>query len=188
MYLALFFMPWVLIYALSTITMNHREHLRAIYGEGPPRFVPAFERSYPAAFSDEITPQQKAAQILRDLGLEGFHNVSRPSADGTITINRHDPVTPMRIVYRPGEAKISAEKMEFQTPAFLERMHRRRGFQQPFVSDDVWAVLVDAFIAAMVFWAASGLWMWWEMKVTRPLGAICIVGGLVVFALFLVRI
>jgi len=40
---------------------------------------------------------------------------------------------------------------------------------------------VDLAIAAMVFWAASGLWMWWEIKPARAWGAVC---GLVGFGLF----
>jgi hypothetical protein len=37
----------------------------------------------------------------------------------------------------------------------------------------------------MVFWVASGLWMWWEMKVTRRLGLTALAGGVGVFALYL---
>jgi len=40
----------------------------------------------------------------------------------------------------------------------------------------------------MVFWAASGLWLWWELKSTRRWGALSIVGGFGLFALFLCTI
>ena len=40
-------------------------------------------------------------------------------------------------------------------------------------------------IAAMVFWALSGLWMWWEMKATRRLGLLALLGGAAVFAFYL---
>jgi hypothetical protein len=36
----------------------------------------------------------------------------------------------------------------------------------------------------MIFWAASGLWMWWEMKLTRRWGAIFGMAGLALFGLF----
>jgi len=64
-------------------------------------------------------------------------------------------------------------------------MHRRRGFQTPYALDDTWAFTVDVFIAGVIFWALSGLWMWWELKVTRKLGAIALSGGVALFALFL---
>jgi len=40
----------------------------------------------------------------------------------------------------------------------------------------------------MIFWALSGLWMWWEMKVTRGLGAAALLAGAGLFALFLLMI
>ena len=75
-----------------------------------------------------------------------------------------------------------------QMPAFLERMHRRRGFQHAYALEDTWAVSVDLVIATMVFWAGSGVWMWWEMKKTRALGFAFGLAGFVLFALFLAAI
>ena len=47
---------------------------------------------------------------------------------------------------------------------------------------------IDLVIVAMVFWVLSGLWMWWEMKMTRLFGALAAVGGLALFLFFLFRI
>jgi hypothetical protein len=78
--------------------------------------------------------------------------------------------------------------MEPRANAFLERFHRRRGFATGYALDTVWAVTVDALIVALVVWVLSGLWMWWEMTATRKLGAVAALGGLAVFALFVVMI
>ena len=43
------------------------------------------------------------------------------------------------------------------------------------------AVSVDIVVAAMVFWALSGVWMWWEMRATRRWGAVCLIVGLGLF-------
>jgi hypothetical protein len=40
----------------------------------------------------------------------------------------------------------------------------------------------------MIFWVASGLWLWWELKVTRRWGAVSIGGGVGLFALLLFTI
>lgn len=47
---------------------------------------------------------------------------------------------------------------------------------------------MDLVIVAMLFWVLSGLWMWWELKVTRRLGAIFIFGGIALFGFFLLTI
>ena len=37
----------------------------------------------------------------------------------------------------------------------------------------------------MIFWVLSGLWMWWELKVTRVLGALFMLGGASLFVFYL---
>jgi hypothetical protein len=183
MYLALFLSPWMLMYALSTMAMNHRQRFVA-----QPVFEKVGDQAYQGSFPAGAAPGQIARQVLRDLGLEGAFAVQGPGPDGRLIINRQDLVAPRRITYWPSEGRLLVEKLSFRSPAFLERFHRRRGFQHPFLLDDAWAVTVDLVIAAMVFWGLSGLWMWWEMRVTRLWGAMFAVLGAGLFAFFLVTI
>jgi hypothetical protein len=183
MYLALFLGPWMLMYALSTMAMNHRDPSRA-----QPQFEKEREQAYAASFPADAKPRQIGEQILRDLHLEGAFGVQGPAPDGRLTINRQDLVEPRRIVYTPADAKLTIEKLAFRTPAFLERFHRRRGYQQHYMMDNTWAFTVDLVIVAMVFWVLSGLWMWWEMRVTRLWGAAFALLGVALFAFFVAKI
>lgn len=185
MYLALFLTPWVVMYALSTMAMNHREWFRSS-GQPAPQFEKEKEVPYQTSLAPDAPPQAIAETILRDERLEGAFNARKDPA-GVVTIVRQDPVTPRRLTYSPTESKLVVEKEPFRWPAFLERMHRRRGYQHAAL-DDSWAVSVDLVIAAMIFWVLSGLWMWWEMPATWRLGAVFAVGGLALFALFLFTI
>jgi len=97
-------------------------------------------------------------------------------------------VAPRRLTYIPAEGKVVIEKQAFRGSAFLERMHRRRGFQSGYPLENAWAFSVDLVIVAMIFWVASGLWMWWEMKATRFWGAVFAAGGMAIFGLFLFTI
>lgn len=186
MYLALFLFPWMLMYALSTAAMNHRT-----WFSGPAPGPPAFERErefvYDGAFPEEAELRAVSRQILDAAGLDGFHAVSRRK-DGAIVINRHDLLTPRRLTYTPSSGTVLVEKLPHRTPAFLERFHRRRGYARGYAADTAWAVSVDAVIVAMIFWVLSGLWMWWEMKVTRALGALALAGGAALFAFYLATI
>ena len=182
MYLALSLSPWMLMYALSTMSMNHRTPT-------PPRFETEREMAYAGVFPAGASAAQMADQILVDLGLEGAHNIpGGQMREGRLTVFRQDLVTPRRITYVQSEGKITIERMIFRSSQFLERFHRRRGFQHRVALDDVWAVTVDLVIVAMVFWVLSGLWMWWEMKVTRAWGAVFALFGAGLFAFFLVTI
>ncbi len=179
LYAALFLTPWVLLYAISTIVMNHKER------QGPPlKWQTVSETTYDGVFPTGGGHREIARQILATLDLDGAHQSSqRP--DGTIVIQRNAARQPLRLTFSPSTKKLLVEKQEVTTTAFLERMHRRRGFQQPYALDDTWAFSVDVFIAAVLFWALSGLWLWWELKVTRPLGAFTLIAGLGIFAFFL---
>jgi hypothetical protein len=187
MYFALFLFPWVLMYALSTLVMNHRGLFVGAYGEGPVPFVEERRLLYDGAFPENAELRTISTAILTSVGLDGAHAVSRRK-DGTIAINRNDLLTPRRLTYSPSDRTLVIEKMPSRPNAFLERFHRRRGYATGYGLDTVWAVSVDAFIVAMVFWVLSGLWMWWEMKVTRMLGLTALLAGAGVFAMYLLTL
>jgi hypothetical protein len=77
------------------------------------------------------------------------------------------------------------ERQRFGAAYVLEMLHRRRGFQQPFWANDLWGLIVDGVILSILLWAATGLWMWWEMVRTRRLGALFLGAGVAFFLLFL---
>ncbi len=57
MYLALFLTPWMIVYALSGLVLNHFETVRSWYGGKYSDFEKIAERPYAAAFSAEETPR-----------------------------------------------------------------------------------------------------------------------------------
>lgn len=184
MFLALFFFPWMLMYALSTLVMNHRAVFVERYGEGPVPFERERELGYDGTFPEDAELRTISRQVLAGVGLDGAHTVSR-RADGAIVINRQDLMTPRRLTYSPATHTVVIEKMQRRPNALLERFHRRRGYATGYALDTTWAVFVDLAIAAMVFWVGSGLWMWWEMKATRRLGLGALATGVCLFAIFL---
>jgi hypothetical protein len=181
MYLALFLTPWMLGYALSTIVMNHNVG-------GPQTFIKESERSYPAAFEPGTPPRQIGAQILVDLHLEGAFGVQGPRPDGTLVVNRQDLLTPRRITYNPAASTLIVERVQPKSSQLLNRFHHRRGFQQPYAADRTMAWSIDLVIIAMVFWALSGLWMWWEMRATRLWGLAAAAFGIGIFVFFALAI
>lgn len=187
MYVALALFPWMLMYAASTAVMNHR----AIFASSAPGGVPAYEMerevAYDAAFAADADLRTIARQVLTSLDLDGAHAVTRRK-DGAVVITRNDLLTPRRLTYLPDQRMVRIERLPYRTNVMLERFHRRRGYATGYSLDTAWAVTVDLVIAGMIFWVLSGLWMWWEMKVTRRLGAIAIAGGAALFVMFTLTI
>jgi len=185
LYLALFLAPWVLMYTVSTFVMNHKELFHGPPPVAPPRFAVERELVYPGEMPEGATPQQVALQLLATLDLDGAHAVAKGSTAEKIVINRQHAISPRRITYTASDKRVVIEKMVFAGPGFLERMHRRRGFQHDYWLDDLWAASVDLTIAALIVLAFSGIWMWWTLRATRRLGAWALGAGVALFSLFL---
>lgn len=188
MYLALFLTPWVIIYALSGLVLNHFQSIRKAYGEDFNKFDKVEERDYTAAFSDDADARMVGGQILEHLGLTGTFNVQGTANQPRLVINRNAAFAVHRVTYFRKENRLLVERQRLIAPAFLNRAHFRHGYEQPFFASKVWAVVVDLVIIAMVFWVASGVWMWWEIKPARLWGAAFALVGLGVFGLLLATI
>ena len=143
------------------------------------------EVDYSRTFPTEATPAQMARTILADLDLEGTHRVSGGRDGKPLVIDRQHAWTPRRITFHPETGKLLVQREVFRGPAFLERMHRRRGYQQVDAWNVAWAVSVDLAMVAAIFWSLSGLWLWWELRSTRGWGALAAGAGLLSFSLFL---
>jgi hypothetical protein len=182
MYLALFLFPWLLMYALSTLVMNHR----AMFAPAP-AYEKERELIYDGTLPEGATLRAISTQILSSVGLDGAHGVNW-RRDGAIVITRNDLLTPHRLTYTPADRRLVIETVHTRLVPLLERFHRRRGYATGYGLDTVWAVTVDVAIAAMIFWGLSGLWMWWEMRLTRGLGLLAVIGGVGLFGLYLLTI
>jgi hypothetical protein len=63
----------------------------------------------------------------------------------------------------------SAERLT--TRSFLTQLHKKREYPGRIDARWFWAVGVDATSALMVFWGASGILMWWQIKSMRRWGS-----------------
>ena len=73
MYLGLALFPWMLMYALSTLAMNHRAMFTAQYGSGPVPFVIEREMTYDRLLLHGSDLRTISTQILASVGLDGAH-------------------------------------------------------------------------------------------------------------------
>ncbi len=78
---------------------------------------------------------------------------------------------------RSSEKSISFSNM-------LRRMHFTSDYPREIGIRTFWAVAVDAISLLMMFWALSGILMWWQMKVVRQIGMIVFIVSIIVAATF----
>ena len=188
MYLALFLTPWVVIYALSGLVLNHHGAFRELYGGNYNRFEQIDEREYATEFSHDTDPKVIGQQILADLDLTGGFWVQGTPAQDKMVVHRDGGVTAHRISYFPKERRLVVERQEVTAPTFVNRVHFRHGYEQPFLSADFWGFMVDLVVVSMTLWILTGLWMWWEIRPGRKWGAVFGLVGLGVFFLLMATI
>ena len=187
LYLALFLTLWMLMYAVSTVTMNHRSWFEQYYGERAVQWEKVSEERFAFPNRDSLSRQEAAENILSHLGIKGAHTV-RGRLERRITITRENPWDTRRVTHTASDSLLKVERRTGRLSVILESLHRRRGYHHSILSEDLWAVSVDLVIVAMLFWAGSGIWLWWEMSVTRQLGSIALVAGCVLYTFFLVTL
>jgi len=184
MFTGLFLGPWMLMYALSTLVMTHQDYVASFYSSKNAPMVKERELDYTRSFPSETAREEIGRQVLQDIGLEGRHYVSGGRNGQPLVINRQHGFNVRRITFDTAAHKLTIERQEFRTPAFLERLHRRRGYDQPYVLEDTWGLSVDVAVVTMVFWSLSGIWLWWELKSTRRWGALTLAAGPALFLIF----
>ncbi|MFC1552403.1 PepSY-associated TM helix domain-containing protein [Candidatus Latescibacterota bacterium] len=186
MYFALALVPWMLMYALSAFTMNHRQFFQKIYGGIMIRDVLDKEVDYTAVFPENATPMEMAEQILDDIDLSGAFHANWLYENKGIFINRDDPVKPRKITYTFEDNKLVIEKQIMRPTVYVERLHHRRGYLQKSFFDDAWGFLVDIVILSIIFWGISGFLMWWKLKNTRKAGMIVSLSGAGLFLFIII--
>ncbi|MSU24288.1 MAG: hypothetical protein EXS32_10750 [Opitutus sp.] len=188
MYLALFLSPWMVIYALSGLAINHQATVRGWYGGKYPEFEKIEERPYTAAFSADATPRQIGEQVLADLGLAGSFNTPPNPPAGRLVFNRFSSFAAHRVTYFRAENRVVIEKQTTVAPVIVNRAHFRSGYEQPYLASKIWGATVDLAVIGMVFWVLSGVLLWWEIKPARLWGAVCALAGFGIFGVLLATI
>jgi hypothetical protein len=174
MYLGLFLCPWVLVFALSSLAMNHRLHQRAGYR-------PAEEHAYRRTFEPGTDPHRIATSVLADLGLVGPYWIDRRRSDARqVTVLFDSPLRAARITYRRDAGRVRVERRELRPGSALVSLHRG-GFDSTFPAHRLWGLAVDALAGSMLFWVLSGLFMWWQVKPARRWGFLGLAVGAGVF-------
>jgi hypothetical protein len=89
--------------------------------------------------------------------MDGAHSVSGGGNEGPLVIQRQHTMPQRRLTFDTSKGTITIEREEFRTPTVLERLHRRRGYKQPYALQDTWGFTVDVAVVTMVFWSLSGI-------------------------------
>ena len=185
LYLALFLLPWFLMYSISSLMFSHRQLFK---NKIEPEWTKQIDRSYNLPIQEEDDLRKIALQILKDVDMEGSFWVNLQKDLSRLNINQFDSWSATRLIYHIDEQRLTAEHKKFTLRDSLTRMHARGGFQQESTLMDVWAIIVDIVCISFLIWIATGIYMWWNIKPSRSWGFIALGGGFLCYMIFLLAL
>lgn len=182
LYLALFLLPWFLMYGLSSLLINHKQLLKE---PNEQQWTKQLDRSYDIPIPENADLRKIAHQVLKDLDMEGSFWVNLDKNKNRLNVNRFDSWSITRLVFHIDEQRLTSEYKKFDKREFLLRMHTKGGFQQESLLSDFWAIIIDFVCFGFLIWMATGIYMWWKIKPTRSWGFITLAGGFICFVIFI---
>jgi hypothetical protein len=182
LYTGLFLVPWMLVYAVSALCLNHKEWFTERLHLAPTWKV-VRETTFAAAATFPHAPKDQAEVILKHLGLEGpFVIMGTPDAS-QLTMMRLSCAGYYRITWHRQRSHLLVERQQpFSFYSLVNSLHFQHGYGQPYVAHLTWAVVVDAVALSTVIWIISGIWLWARRSRNRLLGAMCMATGSLMFA------
>jgi hypothetical protein len=183
LYLGMIMLPWMMMYAVSTVLFNHGAYFRK-FRPADPQFTPLWEKDY----AIDVPPgnerlREIAQRILTDHALPGAFGVQRQGS--RLNINRPNFWQPTRLTYEIEQKKLRAEKKKFAWVEVFIRLHQRVGYGQAGFLNNLWAFIVDVFCVATLAWIGTGLYLWWNLTASRRWGVLTMSAGVLTLGILL---
>ena len=99
------------------------------------------------------------------------NNEGKPAGDNTDTPSKQ---------YTGKLDIVGNQPRDLSLRSYLLRLHMAHGYPVQKNHRWFWAIAVDLMFASMVFWGLSGVVMWWQIKRTRRIGLLLLIGSAVV--------
>ena len=184
LYLGMFLLPWVLMYALSSLVFSHLQAISAWDGRGRTIFEIEWEKDLDLPVPENADLREFGPKILKEVGLETPFFASRRG--NQITFLLIDFWKRGRLVYDLEQKKAVLRSFEPRWYQMLTGLHLRAGYRHDDFWSDVWAFVLDLVCVGFLVWIASGLYMWWKIQHLRFWGFATLAGGAISFFLFMV--
>lgn len=184
LYVGLAASPLVLVYAVSTVALNHPTWLAAPDSEPAVRTAAVVLQNPEQADSLVL-----GREVLRQTGVVGEIMFVRRKTEERrleIPVQLAGQKTTIRVDLATGRAVI--ERQRPSLIASLIYFHKMpgphvvamRGNSLPIA---LWRWIADGAVCAILFLAASGVYLWTALRAERRIGVLSLAGGAVVFTL-----
>lgn len=179
------FFPLVLLFAVSGLMLNHRW---SVWDYFPQRVehTRAVQVQIPRGGSDLA----RARSIISQVGVQGeinylLHNVKSDSLE--IKTTRPGQWSSTRVHLESGAGRVTTTDLNAWSllPALhvMSGLHSNLPDKKNWVWTEVWSLMMDLTVVALLILLASGFYMWVRLKTERRAGILCLEIGTVIFGI-----
>lgn len=182
--LGLFVSPFLLVFAVSTLLLNHGWLTEFVPVEGEDR------AGHPVVLPQDGSGVDQAKSVLRQLGIVGeIRNIVRRKDRLEFPVMRPGKMITVRVDLKNGIASF-----DLGEGSFLDRLiylHKSPGphnaaIRGNWIFTRIWMWLVDGVVSSLIFVSASGVYLWTALKAERKTGLLLVgLGTLFFFTLVL---
>ncbi len=179
LYLGLFLCPFILVFAVSTLFLNHPDQ------RPPAGLVPRtpMKQAVQIGTTEGVGTVEQAKNILRQLRVTGEIDYIRHMAAEqrlVIPVTKPGEATTVEVDLKAGTATVRRESQGLG--AALIYLHKMPGphnvkIRGNWVYTVWWAVTADTVVYAVIFLTVSGLYLWWMLKNERTVGWVLLGAG-----------
>jgi len=187
LYFGLFISPFVLIFSISVLVLNHTAYFNRLRPgkEGPP------VQKHIAGFQPQLSDSLTAKSILHSLDLSGEIDwISKTDTTFSFPVNKPGVTNWISLNTKTGMASITRhDEGMLKGMTYLHMMPGQHNAQMRgnSVFMKAWRVATDVFVYFVLFVSASGVFLWYFLRPERKLGIYSLGFGLA-FLVFLLML
>jgi hypothetical protein len=189
MYFGLLVSPFVLVYAVSTVFLNHAF---LPWGGRGAREDPT--RTVRVSITDSGDGLVAAKEVQRQVGVRGeigFVSRRKQAAVLTFPIDAPGVHTSVRVDLATGTATVQRRKAGiWDGLVFLHKMPgpHNADIRGNWLFTRLWGWVADATVYLLLLLTITGFYLWTVLKADRRAGLLCLGGGVACFTLLLVAL
>jgi len=180
LYFGLFISPFIIVFAISTIRLNHG------WNAVPQETV----STVPIQPDESLEGMELVAYLARQLDLKGeiVGNGVVRNNQTTLLVARPGITRIARINLETGEAELTVRR--FGLLGTLRYLHMNPGPHKPtkWIIGRLWGWLADATVYLTLFLTVSGIYMWAVLRAERKAGLLAVGTGVLSFTAILLAL
>jgi hypothetical protein len=157
---------FVLMYFATGYVMIHPQW----FNQAKPNSAKRIEAlTIPSGLSND----QMSLYLQEKFDLHGKRTPASRKKDGTWRFNYLRPGTTFEALVSTNGQQVTITEQKFAFAGVMSGLHRQKGYGGGALYD-VWSLAYDLASAALVVFAASGVFLWWKSTANRLPGWICL--------------